>query len=135
MDLPIPLISMFRRIELIHPGIPEAEGLSLPGFKQGLTPFSWPEITDAWIDDLLGPHGSIPENSRFYFTERGWRSVGRNVVAAAMRVGQPYRVIAIKETDAQVVWRDKARGYEVAVQPPRKRGDAERRRITTTDAD
>jgi hypothetical protein len=127
---------MFRRIELIHPGIAEEEGLSLPGFKQGLTPFSWPEITDAWIDDLLGPsHGSIPTNSRFYFTERGWHVVGRKVIAAAMRVGQAYRVVAIKETDAQVVWRDKARDYEVAVQPPRKRRDAERCRITTRDAD
>jgi hypothetical protein len=127
---------MFRRIELIHPGIPDETGLSLPGFKQGLTPFSWPEITDAWIEDLLGPsHGSIPANSRFYFTERGWRVVGRNVVAAAMRLGQAYRVIAIKETDAQVVWRDKARDYEVAVQPPSKRGDAKRRHIERRDPD
>jgi hypothetical protein len=113
---------VFRRIELIHPGSIDVDGESYPGFKQGLTPVSSLEVADAWIDDLLGPsRSSLPPNSRFYFTEKGWREVGRKVVAAAKRTGQDYRVVAIKETDAQVVWRDKVRGYEVAVQPPSKR--------------
>jgi hypothetical protein len=43
------------------------------------------------------------------------------VVVAAMHAGQDYRIVAIKETDAQVVWRDTTRGYEVAVQPARRR--------------
>jgi hypothetical protein len=113
---------VFRRIELIHPPGVGFDGESYPGWKQGLTPISWPEVADAWVDDLLGPSRStLPPNCRFYFTEKGWREVGRNVVAAARRTSQEYRVIAIKETDAQVVWRDKVRGYEVAVQPPSKR--------------
>jgi hypothetical protein len=113
---------VFRRIELIHPGSADVDGESYPAFKQGLTPVSPPEVADAWIDDLLGPsRSSLPANSRFYFTEKGWREVGRKVVAAAKRTGQDYRVVSIKETDAQVVWRDKVRGYEVAVQPPSKR--------------
>lgn len=116
---------MFRRIELIHPPGVGTDGESYPGWKQGLTPVAWPEVMDAWIDDLLGPsRSSLPPNCRFYFTEKGWREVGRKVAAAARRTSQEYRVIAIKETDAQVVWRDKVRGYEVAVQPHSKRRTA-----------
>jgi hypothetical protein len=80
------------------------------------------QVVDAWIDDLRGPsRSSLPSNCRFYFTEKGWREVGRKVVAAARQSGSQYRILAIKETDAQVVWRDKVRGYEVAVQPPARR--------------
>ena len=79
------------------------------------------ELWEAWVDDLVGPDRSLPQNCRFYFTEKGWREVGRNVVAVARRIGHDYRIVAIKQTDAQVVWRDQHRGYEVAVQPPRKR--------------
>jgi hypothetical protein len=113
---------VFRRIELIHPGSIGIDGESYPGFKQGLMGISSEEVADAWVDDLLGPsRSSLPPNCRFYFTEKGWHEVGRNVVAAAIHTGQDYRVVAIKEPDAQVVWRDKVRGYEVAVQPPSKR--------------
>lgn len=112
---------MFRRIELIHPQPTGQDGEVYPAWKQGLIPTSTEEVSDAWIDQLRGPtRSSLPWNCRFYFTEKGWREVGRNVVAAARRSGQEYRVIAIKETDAQIVWRDKVRGFEVAVQPPSK---------------
>lgn len=113
---------MFRRIELIHPESAGEGAEVYPAWKQGLTPTSTQEVADAWIDELRGPtRSSLPWNCKFYFTEKGWREVGRNVVAAARRSRQEYRVIAIKETDAQIVWRDKVRGYEVAVQPPSKR--------------
>jgi hypothetical protein len=113
---------VFRRIELIHQSGTDPDGEVYPAQKQGLIPISTDEVVDAWIDDLRGPtRSSLPRNSRFYFTEKGWREVGRNVVAAAVRSGQEYRVVSIKETYAQVVWRDKVRGYEVAVQPPSKR--------------
>jgi hypothetical protein len=113
---------MFRRVELIIPGGVDDEGESYPPSMEGLMSAVSGEIVDAWIGDLLGPsRASLPSNCRFYFTEMGWREVGRKVVAAARRTGQEYRVVAIKETDAQVVWRDKVRGYEVAVQPPSKR--------------
>jgi hypothetical protein len=112
---------MFRRIEFIHPSGVDDEGQSYPPFKEGLTSVVSGPVLDAWFDELIGPaRSSLPSNCRFYFTEKGWRDVGREVIAAAQQTRQEYRVIVIKETDAQVVWRDKARGYEVAVQPPRK---------------
>jgi hypothetical protein len=119
---------MFRRIEFTLPGGVDDEGLSYPPSRSGLmTPTPEP-VADAWIDDLIGPGRSLPANCRFYFTEKGWREVGRSVIAAAQQTHQEYRLIAIKETDAQVVWRDKARGYEVAVQPKRARPLTHRRR-------
>jgi len=119
---------MFRRIELInHRG--ELVGFSghrpirrANDYKTGLMGPTREEVVDAWVNDLRGPDkASIPTNSRFYFTEKGWDVIGRKVIAACMKIGQDYRVIAIKETDAQVVWRDKVSGYEVAVQPKKKR--------------
>jgi hypothetical protein len=113
---------MFRRIEFIHEGEMDEEGESIPPWKEGLMSVVTGPIPESWVYDLTGPSRSdLPTNSRFYFTEKGWREVGRKVVAAARDTSQAYRVIAIKETDAQVVWRDKARGYEVAVQPPSER--------------
>ena len=113
---------MFRRIEFILSGGVADEGESYPPSKDGLMSVVSGPVAEAWIDDLIGPsRSSLPPNCRFYFTKKRWREVGRSVVAAAQQVGQEYRVIAIKETDAQVVWRDKVRGYEVAVQPPSKR--------------
>lgn len=112
---------MFRRIEFILPGGVDDEGESYPASTEGLMSVVSGPVADAW-DDLLGPaRSSLPPNCRFYFTEKGWREVGRKVVAAARRTGQEYRMLVIKETDAQIVWRDKVRGYEVAVQPPSKR--------------
>jgi hypothetical protein len=119
---------MFRRIEVILQGDVDDEGQSYPPSKEGLTSVVSGPVLDAWIDDLIGPaRSSLPSNCRFYFTERGWREVGRKVVAAAQQTRQEYRVIVIKETDAQVVWRDKVRGYEVAVQPPPKRRSTRKR--------
>ena len=112
--------TMFRRIGFIHPTEVGVDGESYPAYKEGLMTVSPREVAEAWAHDLVGPDRTLPSNCRFYFTEKGWREVGRNVVAAAQRAGQEYRILAIKETDAQVVWRDKLRGYEVAVQPPRK---------------
>lgn len=117
---------MFRRIEFILPaGV--LDGESYPPEKGGLMSVVSGPVAEAWWDSegvvgLLGPaRSSLPPNCRFYFTEKGWRDVGRRVAAAARRTDQEYRVVAIKETDAQVVWRDKVRDYEVAVQPPSRR--------------
>jgi hypothetical protein len=74
-------------------------------------------VVDTWIGALRGPNRHLPSNVRFFFAEKGWREVGRAVVEACGHSGQDYRVIAIKETDAGVVWRDRHTGYEVAVQP------------------
>jgi hypothetical protein len=112
---------MFRRIEFIHPGAVDEDGESVPPSKGGLMSEGSDPILVAWIDDLVGPARTLPSNCRFYFTEKGWREVGRRVIASAQRVGREYRLLVIKETDAQVVWRDEVRGYEVAIQPPSRR--------------
>jgi hypothetical protein len=126
---------VFRRVDLILPGGIDDDGDSYPPSKEGLMAAVTGEVLDAWIDDLAGPsRSSLPSNCRFYFTEKGWREVGRKVVAAAQRTGQEYRVVAIKETDAQVVWRDRVRGYEVAVQPPSKRRSTRTRPARPSDA-
>jgi len=83
--------------------------------------FSHGDVVDAWIYSLRGPDRSIPRNAKFYFTEKGWKEVGRKVVAACQRVGQDYRVIKVKHKDVHVVWKDKHTGYEVAAQPRKKR--------------
>jgi hypothetical protein len=76
---------VFRRVELIIPGGVDGNGESYPPSKGGLMTPASGEIVDAWIDDLLGPaRSSLPTNCRFYFTEKGWREVGRKVVAAAL---------------------------------------------------
>src|SRR5919198_2489116 len=113
---------MFRRIEFIHPGFEEDDdGEAIPPWKGGLMSVVTGPVAESWSDDLAGPARlRFPTNARFYFTEKGWIEVGRKVVAAARQTGLDYRIVAIKETDAQVLWRDKARGYEVAVQPKRK---------------
>lgn len=113
---------MFRRIELINhyepnpPIYPEASH-----YKNGLMGISLIGVVDEAFMHLRGCPHTLPRNARFYFTEKGWNKLGRKVIANAQRLGQDYRVITIKETDAQVVWRDKHTGYEVAVQPKRKR--------------
>jgi len=99
---------------MIHP----ADGKWFPAdWKSGLMSAGCLEVTDAWIFKLRGSPGPLPSNARFYFTEKGWREIGRRVVAACQHNGQRYRIIAIKETDAQVRWRDKHDNYEVDVQP------------------
>ena len=108
---------MFRRIEMIHP----ADGKRLPAdWKAGLMSAGSIEVTDAWIFRLRGSPHMLPSNARFYFTEKAWREIGRRVIAACQRSGQRYRIIAIKESDAQVCWRDKHDDWEVAIQPKRK---------------
>lgn len=76
---------------------------------------------ETWIDKLRGPDRPIPRNAKFYFTERGWREIGRKVVAACKKEGQEYRVIRVKERDVNVVWRDHHYDTEVATQLRKKK--------------
>ena len=108
---------MFRRIEMIN-SYPQPGG-SVDWFKQGLLGFSEDAAVEAWIHKLRGPDRQIPRNAFFWFTEKGWREVGRAVVRACIASGQGYRVIRIKENEVEVVWRDKFTGFEVAAQPKR----------------
>jgi hypothetical protein len=110
---------MFRRIEVIN-SYPLPDG-SIDYFKHGLMGLSQDAITTAWIDKLRGSDRKLPHNAFFYFTEKGWREVGRAVLKACIASGQDYRVIRIKENEVDVVWRDKYTGFEVAAQPKRPR--------------
>ena len=68
-----------------------------PQYKDGLMSVVSGPVPDAWFDELVGPAGSLPSNCRFYFTEKGWREAGRNVVEAAQQSRQEYRVIASRK--------------------------------------
>jgi hypothetical protein len=105
---------VFRRIELITSFSLENTN---PLLKTGLMGPSYEPVVDTWINKLRGPNRHLPTNCRFFFTELGWREVGRSVVEACGQTGQKYKIVAVKETDADVIWRDRHTGFEVAVQP------------------
>lgn len=123
---------MYRRIEYIYEPIDPGEYRSEEVYKTGIMGLQTEEIIDAWIPWLRGPNKSIPGNARFYFTEEGWRKVGRNVAAACRRAGQKYRVIKVKENAIDVVCRNE---YEVAGQPVRawRKDGRKRERIVDID--
>lgn len=76
-------------------------GVFTAGFSKGLSDIPYPHITNP--------------RARFYFTELGWHTYGRNVSAAARQHGHTVRVIRCKNPDrSQVVYRDK---YQVALLP------------------
>lgn len=121
---------MFRRIELITPTASQVEYdgqvITLPPMKSGLMGFTLhDEIFDAWAGKIQAPQVTFPSNARFYFTEKGWDEVGREVVAACQRHGQAYRVLKVKEKHVDVVFRDE---FQVAVQPRRAAAKDGRRR-------
>ena len=70
--------------------------------------------------DRLGiraPHKLNNDKVRFYFTEKGWRQVGRLIAVEARERGHTFRVIRRKEPNAsQVVFRDM---LQLAVLPNR----------------
>lgn len=96
---------MFRRIELIH-----------DSYKSGLCGCLCSDsIIDSWIYKLRGPkRRSLPQNCKFYFTEKGWKEVGRNVITVCQKEKQKYKIICVKEKSVNIVWKDT---FEVAAQP------------------
>lgn len=113
---------MFRRIEFID-SFANTDG-TVDTFKHGLMGLSYDEVVEAWIWKLRGPDRTLPGNVRFYFTEKGWRQIGRLIVRACGQLKLDYRVIRIKENEIEVTWRDKHTGFEVAGQPRRPRTQA-----------
>ena len=127
---------MFRRIEIIQhtepgayerliqaihqdTGEPEEEiRLQVPReCKMGLLGTTASPASDPWIE-MNSPRRAVNRKCRFYFTEEGWRRYGRSTIAACQRIGQEYRVLAIKEKSVDVIYRDE---FQVAVRPKRKR--------------
>lgn len=59
------------------------------------------------------PKGKINQRARFYFTEFGWREVGRHIYAQAFEDGAQPKVIRIKNPKkSAAVYQDK---YQVAI--------------------
>jgi hypothetical protein len=114
---------MFRRIELIFPRgkttYPDGTVQNWPEEKRGLLT-GWGAMADTWFGKLRGPDRPIPRNAKFYFTEHGWREIGRKVAAACKKERQQFRIIRVKERDVEVVWRDLYYDTEVAAQPRKK---------------
>ena len=105
---------MYRRIELIlH--FPQIEG-SARDMIHGLCGVGPEEVMDAWLS-MNNPRKSINKNVRFYFTEAGWDKYGRGTVAACIRTGQEYRILAVEEHDVDVIYKDE---YQVCIRPKRK---------------
>ena len=70
---------------------------------------------DEW-GDLPMPYLTNPR-VRFWFTERGWRTYGLRVAAAAQASGRTYRVLRRKNPPkSMVVYRD---DWQVALLPDR----------------
>ena len=118
---------MYRRIELIEDNNILTDDLKWRrGVKGGTsrTPFFY-DVAEAedifayYQANLPRPSKRITRNCRFYFTKLGWDLFGRKVIAGCQRHRRRYRVIAIKEKAADVVYIDE---YQVAVRPRLKRG-------------
>lgn len=113
---------MYRRIELIlH--FPQTEDSDMDVSSRatrdmihGLCGVGPEEVMDAWLS-MNSPSKSINKNVRFYFTEAGWDKFGRNTVAACIRTGQEYRVIAVEEHDVDALYKDE---YQICIRPKRK---------------
>jgi hypothetical protein len=78
------------------------------------------ELCDV-MADLHLPSPSRLQNSRtrFYFTERGWRRIGRRIAAEARRRGHTVKVIRRKNPrPSQIVYEDK---LQLALLPNRGR--------------
>jgi len=113
---------MYRRLEIIQPEIEyydEGQLVTWPAEKMGIMVAA--DFT--WADKLRGPRKTIPQNTRFFFTEKGWREIGRHTVARCKEAGQEVRVIAVKENSVNVVWGDE---FEVAVQHKKPRSEKKR---------
>lgn len=129
---------MFRRIELIdemsaenYRAFIESMQQSLddsevdlkreyPRFwKTGLMGYGNPAVWDAW-DGMNSPRRPVNRNARFYFTEEGWRRYGRKTIEICQQVGQRYRILCVKESSVDVIYRDE---FQVAVRPKKKSSD------------
>lgn len=115
---------MYRRLEIIHPEMPyqdeDGQPQKFPAEKGGIMFAN----DSSWTKKLRGPRNkSIPQNTRFFFTEKGWQAIGRHTVARCKESGQEVRVIAVKEDSVNVVWGDE---FEVAAQPKKQHSQKKR---------
>lgn len=101
---------MYRRVEFIQT---DADGVD---YKAGLIGGGNNAVLAVWMDRLRGR--GTGKNNRYYFTELGWREIGRDIVSICHRDGIRIRVIRVKERSVDVMVGDE---LEVATRIRRKR--------------
>lgn len=129
-------VQMYRRIELIYEHFSKKENKfwsekggifsAMPHINDDLSEhLKSLEIFDSWASQgkITGWCGNIPKNAKFFFTEKGWKDVGRHVVSACLKTRTKFRILKVKENSVNVVW---ANDYELAAQP-KKGKDLERK--------
>jgi hypothetical protein len=103
VDYPDPLHAVFRGMfELAQLPIPWSKRVErrLAGGSFGL-------LAGVMFARGLRSPNITNRRARFYFTERGWRKVGRHVTAEARRLGHVVKVIRRKEPErSQIIYRD-----------------------------
>jgi hypothetical protein len=129
---------MYRRIELIDEMSAEDYRVLIESLRQNLSdpdvdlereyPRFWktglmgcgnPVVWDARLD-MNSPRRPVNRNAHFYFTEEGWRRYGRKTIEVCQQVGQRYRILRVKESAVDVIYRDE---FQVAVRPKKKSRD------------
>jgi hypothetical protein len=97
--------------------------------RQEFIPGSPSPLRGAWTAGLAGMNVKFPEienrRVRFFFTEKGWREVGRAIVARAIREGHVIRVIRQKNPmKSQIFYKD---ADQVAILPSRPKSYRKKR--------
>lgn len=114
---------MFRRIEIIY--VIGRHKVSTPLTQLPRKKYMWQDI---WVKSGLNPFGFLlnfygvnaPNNIhtnkkiKFFFTEKGWNKVGRQILKIVKQVKLQHRVLSIKEKSVDIIYRDK---LQVAVRP------------------
>lgn len=114
---------MFRRIEVLPP-FPEGTWLEGWHKKAGVNLLSGDLMRDLGLE--APSLGGLAHQKRitFFFTMEGWERVGRQVLASLTQIQCRVRVIAVKEHEREVVYRDPLQ----VVLRPRKKFQTKRRR-------
>lgn len=113
---------MFRRIEVMDTFPVGRRKPILHTIKKGAYQTNG-KVTDQdayWdlLDSLKSPDMPHNKNYRFFFTELGWDTHGRRMVSLLKTTGDQFRIITIKESEREVMYKDK---YQVALRPRKKR--------------
>lgn len=75
-------------------------------------------LADVMVERGMNARAIENPRARFYFTERGWQTVGRHVAAEARRLGHQVQVMKQKNPEpSQIVYSDQ---LQLAILPPRK---------------
>ena len=106
---------MYRRIEKIDHEWKSKTGAFAWEFPP---PGGWEAAENEEYWDVMSgtpvPNKKIRKNCRFYFTEEGWKKLGRRLASYFRRNKVEFRVITIKEKSVDIFYKDWS---QVAVRP------------------